>query len=44
MHILVEYSSDPFGQTVTINTDQRGDARPDGLENVCDIGAYESSY
>lgn len=24
-------------------TDQRGDQRPDGSENVCDVGAYESS-
>jgi hypothetical protein len=36
--------TNPFGQNVTITTDQRGDARPDGSENACDIGAYESSY
>ncbi len=35
---------DPSGQNVTITTDQRGDPRPDGSENACDIGAYESSY
>jgi len=29
---------------VTITTDQRGEPRPDGSENACDIGAYESSY
>jgi hypothetical protein len=29
---------------VTITTDQRGNHRPDGSENACDIGAYESSY
>ena len=34
----------PSGQNVTITTDQRGDARPDGSENACDVGAYESSY
>jgi hypothetical protein len=34
----------PSGQNVTITTDQRGDARPDGSENTCDIGAYESAY
>ena len=36
--------TDISGHNVTITTDQRGDARPDGSENVCDIGAYESSY
>ena len=36
--------TDPSGHSVTITTDQRGDPRPDGSENVCDIGAYESSY
>ncbi len=36
--------TDPSGQNVTITTDQRGDPRPDGSENVCDSGAYESSY
>src|SRR6266536_2744630 len=36
--------TDPSGQNVTITTDQRGDPRPDGSENACDIGAYESSY
>jgi polymorphic membrane protein len=35
---------DPSGQNVTITTDQRGNPRPDGSENVCDMGAYESSY
>lgn len=33
-----------FGQTETITADQRGGPRPDGSENACDIGAYESSY
>jgi hypothetical protein len=32
------------GQKMTITTDQRGNPRPDGSENVCDVGAYESSY
>ncbi|HVB25087.1 MAG TPA: choice-of-anchor Q domain-containing protein, partial [Ktedonobacteraceae bacterium] len=32
------------GQSMTITTDQRGAPRPDGSENTCDIGAYESSY
>jgi len=36
--------TDMSGQSVTINTDQRGQPRPDGPENACDIGAYESSY
>jgi hypothetical protein len=36
--------TDASGHTKTINTDQRGDPRPDGSENACDIGAYESSY
>jgi fibronectin-binding autotransporter adhesin len=36
--------TDTSGHNVTITTDQRGDARPDGSENACDIGAYESSY
>ena len=35
--------TDPSGNPVTITTDQRGDPRPDGSENACDIGAYESS-
>jgi hypothetical protein len=36
--------TDPVsGHTMTINTDQRGDHRPDGSENECDIGAYETS-
>ncbi len=35
--------TDPSGQNVTITTDQRGDPRPDGSENACDVGAYESS-
>jgi len=35
---------EPSGQNVTITTDQPGDARPDGSENACDVGAYESSY
>ena len=35
--------TDVSGHTVTITTDQRGDSRPDGSENACDIGAYESS-
>lgn len=36
--------TDPSGQPMTITTDQRGDRRPDGSEDACDIGAYESSY
>jgi hypothetical protein len=36
-------SGTPISQD-TINTDQRGDPRPDGSEDKCDIGAYESSY
>jgi hypothetical protein len=36
--------TDVSGQNVTITTDQRGHPRPDGPENACDIGAYESSY
>jgi hypothetical protein len=36
--------TDTSGQSMTINTDQRGQARPDGSENACDVGAYESSY
>ncbi len=36
--------TDTSGQNETITTDQRGDPRPDGSENACDIGAYESSY
>ena len=36
--------TDVSGHTVTITTDQRGEPRPDGSENACDIGAYESSY
>jgi hypothetical protein len=36
--------TDSSGHRVTITTDQRGDPRPDGSENACDIGAYESSY
>jgi len=35
---------DASGHNLTITTDQRGDHRPDGPENACDIGAYESSY
>src|SRR6266700_5366151 len=33
----------PSGNPVTITTDQRGDPRPDGSENACEMGAYESS-
>jgi hypothetical protein len=36
--------TDISGQPVPITTDQRGEPRPDGSENACDIGAYESSY
>ncbi len=36
--------TDPSGHNVTITTDQRGNPRPDGSEQACDIGAYESSY
>ncbi len=36
--------TDVSGHTVTITTDQRDNPRPDGSENACDIGAYESSY
>jgi energy-coupling factor transporter ATP-binding protein EcfA2 len=32
------------GNPMTITTDQRGDPRPDGSEQMCDVGAYESSY
>ncbi len=35
---------DASGHAVMITTDQRGEPRPDGPENTCDIGAYESSY
>ena len=35
--------TDASGHTVTMTTDQRGDPRPDGLEKMCDVGAYESS-
>jgi len=31
-------------QACSITTDQLGDPRPDGSENACDVGAYESSY
>jgi hypothetical protein len=37
-------TKDPFDHTMTITTDQRGNPRPDGSEDACDIGAYESSY
>ncbi len=36
--------TDPSGQNMTITTDQRGNPRPDGSEDKCDSGAYESSY
>ena len=36
--------TDISGKNVPFNTDQRGQPRPDGPENACDIGAYESSY
>jgi hypothetical protein len=36
--------TDTSGHNVTITTDQRGDPRPDGSEDACDAGAYESSY
>ena len=36
--------TDASGNSMTITTDQRGNPRPDGSENMCDIGAYESSY
>jgi hypothetical protein len=32
------------GHTELVTTDQRGDPRPDGSEETCDSGAYESSY
>jgi len=32
------------GQKMVITTDQRGDLRPDGSEQFCDVGAYESAY
>jgi len=35
--------TDLSGQSETITTDQRGDPRPDGSEETCDSGAYESS-
>jgi len=31
------------GNPELISTDQRGNSRPDGAEDVCDVGAYESS-
>ena len=31
-------------QACNVTTDELGDPRPDGSENACDIGAYESSY
>jgi len=31
-------------QVCSITIDQRGKPRPDGSENACDIGAFESSY
>ena len=37
-------ATDALGHTVMITTDQRGERRPDGSENTCDTGAYESSY
>lgn len=36
--------TDASGHTEMITTDQRGEHRPDGSENACDVGAYESSY
>jgi TIR domain len=36
--------TDPWGHNLTITTDQRGQPRPDGSENACDVGAYESSW
>jgi TIR domain/Trypsin-like peptidase domain len=36
--------NDAFGDALTIVTDQRGDSRPDGSEDTCDIGAYESAF
>jgi hypothetical protein len=36
--------TDLSGHTETITTDQRGHRRPDGAEEMCDSGAYESSY
>jgi serine/threonine protein kinase/energy-coupling factor transporter ATP-binding protein EcfA2 len=35
--------TDTTKHTVTITTDQRGHPRPDGTENACDVGAYESN-
>ncbi len=35
--------TDLSGHSETITTDQRGDPRPDGSEETCDSGAYESS-
>src|SRR6266704_3088393 len=34
---------DPSGFPAPLPPDQRGDPRPDGSENACDIGAYEAS-
>ena len=31
-------------QPIEITTDQRGDPRPGGSKNACDVGAYELSY
>jgi Novel STAND NTPase 1/TIR domain/Chlamydia polymorphic membrane protein (Chlamydia_PMP) repeat len=36
--------TDLSGHNLTITTDQRSNHRPDGSEDLCDIGAYESSY
>jgi energy-coupling factor transporter ATP-binding protein EcfA2 len=36
--------TDVSGLTVTITTDQRGERRPGGSKEMCDTGAYESSY
>jgi hypothetical protein len=36
--------TDISGHPMAITTDQRGNPRPDGSENACDVGAYESAY
>ncbi len=35
--------TDASGNAMTITTDQRGNPRPGGSKNMCDIGAYELS-
>ena len=37
----VTFTDPVSGQKIMITTDQRGDPRPDGSEQFCNIGAYE---